>query len=197
MIDKYQQKTQTELEQHAKELLLLASKYPNKTREELFGRPIDWVINIGGYQLLLIPFLQEWCWYDRVHNDWPFTGYKIGEMTFYVGDGQLMPPPKISFQSLKQSESKRLFKETPSSQIGSPVSPLPETKKICQNCGSPIESAKKFCANCGTPVPITPPLVPSVQPQQTAPARTKNFCPSCGKPLKPNAKFCRSCGFKI
>lgn len=54
----------------------------------IFGSATEWVMELGPYRLLLIPFLGEWWFFDTLHGEWRFTGKKIGEACFVFEGGR-------------------------------------------------------------------------------------------------------------
>ena len=57
---------------------------PNRTLEEAFGPVEYWTLAMGRYQLLLLPITGQWWYLDPLHQTWENTGYKAGEITFYL-----------------------------------------------------------------------------------------------------------------
>jgi predicted nucleic acid-binding Zn ribbon protein len=164
-------RTQAEIELRAKEFRAKGPFSPEKTIEELFGPADDWMFTIGPYQLILIPAIWQWWFYDRIHDSWEDTGYDAGEVMFTVNNGELMPARK---------------KRPRGSDRPAPAAVAPAGTRSCPACGSPVPAPDKFCSSCGAPVPV-----PSSQ--EKAPA----FCPGCGRPVSPEEKFCSGCGARI
>lgn len=111
-----------------------------------FGGATEWVIEIGPFRLLLIPFLGEWWFFDELHGEWRFTGKKIGEAQFLLENGGLrvvdMPPPAGESPSPAPSLSTEPDQLPPAAAPG-------DARHFCAGCGAPIQADWKFCRKCG------------------------------------------------
>jgi len=47
--------------------------------QQAFGTLEDWIIQLGERKAFLHPNLKQWMWYDRLHDEWVFTGCGVGE----------------------------------------------------------------------------------------------------------------------
>ncbi len=67
--------------------------------EEAFGPQDGWILKIGENRLLLNPLNGYWLFEDRLHDGWRFTGFRAGEVLFYLEGGELSvkPNPQPSF----------------------------------------------------------------------------------------------------
>lgn len=105
---------------------------PDRTVEEVFGPIEDWIFEIGdGWKLMLVPFLQRWWYFDRVHDDWQDAGCAIGGGRFHVEGGLL---------TLEKDEAK-LTNLPP--QSGASVA------HFCSQCGTAVTPGDRFCRKCG------------------------------------------------
>lgn len=90
--------------------------------EDVFGGAKDWVMALGPFRFLLVPYLGEWWFYDEAHREWRFTGKKIGQARFiYDGTG------------LRAQDT---------------ASPVP-ARRFCSACGARVEAHWNFCQSCG------------------------------------------------
>jgi hypothetical protein len=125
---------QKSIEERAAEFKSMGPVSSDITLEYLFGPADDWKLSMEQYQLILIPAIWQWWYYDRIHDRWEDTGYDAGEVVFSIRDGELLPPRKKrqNIPSLPASD------DTPS----------PGTA-ICRRCGHIQTNEKKFCGMCG------------------------------------------------
>ena len=78
--------TQSELEARALQIMS-TNPDPNQLVSKIFGPLENWIMEIGPYKLMLIPWTQMWWQYDRAHETWDATGLKAGTVQFVlVGD---------------------------------------------------------------------------------------------------------------
>lgn len=123
-------RTQQELERKAARIMDSPAYNPEKSVEEVFGAPGEWVTEVGPYRLMLLPFNLQWWWFDRVHETWDDTGYSAGETVFTARDGELFPPRR--------------------DRVSPPVQPAAGARKgFCTNCGTALVPGKIFCTSCG------------------------------------------------
>lgn len=47
--------------------------------QQAFSKMEDWILQLGERKAFLHPNLKEWMWYDRLHDEWVFAGYGVGE----------------------------------------------------------------------------------------------------------------------
>ncbi len=52
--------------------------------EQAFGNLEDWTLQLGSYKAFLHPNLQQWMWYDQLHDEWVFAGCGVGEAILLV-----------------------------------------------------------------------------------------------------------------
>ena len=57
--------------------------------EDAFGPQEEWILEIGENRLLLNPLNGYWLFEDRSHDGWKFTGFRAGDVLFYLEDGEL------------------------------------------------------------------------------------------------------------
>lgn len=122
----------------------------------VFGAAPEWIMEIGSFRLLLIPFLGEWWFYDDIHGEWRFTGKKIGETRFVVRDGgvRMLDPPATEASvvtSAPTQETKQEPKQAPQ-QPPAPQPPQPQAAPVirfCSACGASVQPQWKFCQKCG------------------------------------------------
>lgn len=62
---------------------------PQNTPEEVFGPMEAWIITIGLYRLFLNPLNGYWLYEDTVHDSWEATGFRAGEVLFYLQGEEL------------------------------------------------------------------------------------------------------------
>ena len=166
------EKTQSHLEQKAAKIVASPAYHTERTVEEIFGPSDDWVLDIGPYRLLFIPFSRQWWLFDTIHDEWVDTGYSAGEVTFSVENGLLMPPPSVPGARGQDPAAK-------------PES-VPAGLK-CLRCGKEFPADKKFCTACGAPAPSF----------TLHPAPPQTVCPDCGQGLTPGKNYCGHCGREI
>ena len=77
------QVTQKELEARAVQIMQ-TNPDPNQLVSRIFGPLENWILALGPYQLMLIPWTQMWWQYDRVHANWEPTGIKAGTVEFVL-----------------------------------------------------------------------------------------------------------------
>ncbi len=77
------QVTQAELEARAVQIMR-TNPDPNQLVSKIFGPLEDWIMELGPYKLMLIPWTQMWWQYDRVHEAWDATGIKAGTGEFVL-----------------------------------------------------------------------------------------------------------------
>jgi len=51
----------------------------NMSPKEAFGNIKEWVTDLGGRKVFLHPQLEQWMWYDRIHDEWVFAECGVGE----------------------------------------------------------------------------------------------------------------------
>lgn len=61
--------------------------------EEAFGPQEGWILEIGENRLLLNPLNGYWLFEDQLHDGWRFTGFRAGEVLFYLEKGELAVKP--------------------------------------------------------------------------------------------------------
>ncbi len=79
----------------------------DRTMEDIFGPLEDWTLEIGRYQLLLLPLTGQWWYLHPLYETWENTGYKAGETTFYLL-GELLegqPLESVAAAPTPQAES--------------------------------------------------------------------------------------------
>ncbi len=54
--------------------------------EQAFGNLEDWILQLGNYKAFLHPNLQQWMWYDQLHDEWVFAGCGVREAILLVLD---------------------------------------------------------------------------------------------------------------
>ncbi len=110
---------------------------------DLLGSAKEWVLEIGPYRFLLIPFLREWWVYDQPHKEWRSTGRHIGEVRF-VFDGK-----QLTLQDVRTAATK------PAAATAKPAAEHSGTgvRRFCPSCGAPAEAGWKFCQACGGQLP--------------------------------------------
>jgi hypothetical protein len=60
---------------------------PQMTLEEAFGPMEDWILEIGSHRLMINPINGYWVYEDVLHDSWEATGFRAGEVLFYL-DGE-------------------------------------------------------------------------------------------------------------
>jgi DNA-directed RNA polymerase subunit RPC12/RpoP len=204
------EKTQSFLERMAAEIVASPAYNTERMVDEVFGPSDDWVLDLGLYKLLLIPFSRQWWLFDTIHDEWVDTGYRAGEVTFSVENGMLLPPPPMPGARGRDPDAKqesipaglkclRCGEEFPADKkfctaCGAPnpshTQHQAQPQPVCTDCGLVLTPGKKFCSNCGRPVRALVPASPAA-PQPPL------VCPACSTPLSSGAKFCGQCGTKI
>lgn len=62
---------------------------PQITPEEAFGPMEKWILTIGSYRLMLNPLNGYWVYEDTLHDSWEATGFRAGEVLFYLEGEEL------------------------------------------------------------------------------------------------------------
>lgn len=52
--------------------------------EQLYGQEAEWTLQLGVRKALLHPGIRQWLWYDRLHDEWIYTGCGIHEAILLV-----------------------------------------------------------------------------------------------------------------
>ncbi len=120
------QVNQADLEARAQQIMQ-SNPDPNALVSRIFGPLDDWVMELGPYKLMLIPWTQMWWQYDQVHKSWEPTGLKAGTFRFVlVGE-------EIEVQPLEASAS-------PEAPQAAPVQPEPKEAVKPAAVQSPVEA---------------------------------------------------------
>ena len=75
--------TQIELEARAMQIMQ-SNPDPNQLVSRIFGPLENWVMELGPYKLMLIPWTLMWWQFDRAHGAWEPTGIKAGTVEFVL-----------------------------------------------------------------------------------------------------------------
>jgi hypothetical protein len=70
---------------------------------DVFGPVEDWTLEIGPYQLVLMPVTGEWLYLHPLYGTWERTGYKAGEIHFYL-QGNLLEGQAVQEEQTAQPE---------------------------------------------------------------------------------------------
>ncbi len=101
------QVTQAELEARASQILQ-TNPDPNQLVSRIFGPLENWVMEIGPYKFMLIPWTQMWWQFDQAHGNWQPTGLKAGTVEFVlVGDEIEARPVEIKQEAAPATEPDR------------------------------------------------------------------------------------------
>ena len=75
---------------NVKQLIFLL---PSQSLADVFG-PIDnWIMDMGDFQLLLEPSSGSWMFFDKIHDTWDTTGFRAGEVFFFLENDELALRP--------------------------------------------------------------------------------------------------------
>ena len=140
--------TQDELEARA---LKLSAADPGNTTNlgQIYGSLDDWLLELGPYRFILVPFAREWWWCDPAQKAWRCTGYGPGEVRFVYDGEQLKTVPVAAVGAPASAPPPQV-----TSTSAAPEAAKPSTnRRFCPSCGTPVGAAWKFCQSCGEKLP--------------------------------------------
>lgn len=75
----------------------------DRIMSDVFGPVEDWTLQIGPYQLVLMPVTGEWLYLHPLYGTWERTGYKAGEIEFYL-QGDLLEGQAVQEEQTVQPD---------------------------------------------------------------------------------------------
>jgi len=125
------------------------SQNPERTMEDIFGPSEDWTLEIGSYQLLLLPLSGQWWYLHPLYETWENTGYSAGEVTFYLLGGLLEGQPVESGATAAAPQAAAPAQPAEPAQIPTQSFPQPDRELEQATMIAPLHAAWQLVALSG------------------------------------------------